>query len=333
MKPILKVTCGIPASGKSTWAKHNAELTGAILLSSDQLREELFGDANNQEKNAELFQELYKRAKELLNNGKDVIIDATNINQKKRMHLCREFKNFEKNLVYFPLLKEEAIERDNQRERKVGERVIDRMYLNFQFPTIEEGWDNIVYTNNNKREDESFYEENQEVLKEVIGVYGHDGLFISLIDLFDSNHFKAVYNLPHDSKYHQHTVSEHIYQVFDYVRQNYQGQYKYELMIASIYHDVGKYVAKSFVDFKGTKKENAHFIGHESVSSQITFQELTKIFNFPISNVILICNLVQNHMKLLNDPQGKQKQKLEEMYGQEFVSMLEFLREADTQAH
>lgn len=69
MKPILYYLVGLPASGKSTWAKNMVD-NDTILLSSDNLREELYGDINNQEHNGELFQEINKRVKNLLKQGK-----------------------------------------------------------------------------------------------------------------------------------------------------------------------------------------------------------------------------------------------------------------------
>lgn len=49
---------GLPASGKSTYAKKLSKKENAIILSSDELRKELFGNINNQNHNAEVFKEL-----------------------------------------------------------------------------------------------------------------------------------------------------------------------------------------------------------------------------------------------------------------------------------
>ena len=48
---------GLPASGKSKWAKENIN-EKTIWLSSDNLREELFRNINCQDKNNELFEEM-----------------------------------------------------------------------------------------------------------------------------------------------------------------------------------------------------------------------------------------------------------------------------------
>ncbi|WP_175538966.1 AAA family ATPase, partial [Mycobacterium tuberculosis] len=100
---------------------------GHTILSSDQLREEMFGDVNNQNNNGKVFEELHRRARELLEAGEKVIIDATNTNPMAVASLQNE-----------------------NRERKVPEFVIDRMYKNLHVPTFSEGWDDVVLVQNDK---------------------------------------------------------------------------------------------------------------------------------------------------------------------------------------
>ena len=63
MKPTMTMMVGLAASGKSTYAKKIVNDTDAIILSSDAIRWELFGDETDQEHNQQVFQELHKRAK------------------------------------------------------------------------------------------------------------------------------------------------------------------------------------------------------------------------------------------------------------------------------
>ena len=79
MQPTMTMMVGLAASGKSTYAKKLANDTDAIILSSDAIRWELFGDETDQEHNQQVFQELHERAKECLCDGRNVIYDATNI--------------------------------------------------------------------------------------------------------------------------------------------------------------------------------------------------------------------------------------------------------------
>lgn len=92
-KPVLTVMCGLPASGESTYAHKLAKETGAIVFSSDELREEMFGNVNDQQHNHELFIELHRRIKDCLKSGKSAIYDACNINSKRRRAFLQELSN------------------------------------------------------------------------------------------------------------------------------------------------------------------------------------------------------------------------------------------------
>lgn len=82
--PTFVMMVGLPASGKSTYAKELAEEMKAVICSSDAIRKELYDDENSQNNNEEVFKLLHSRIKECLREGKNVIYDATNINSKRR---------------------------------------------------------------------------------------------------------------------------------------------------------------------------------------------------------------------------------------------------------
>ena len=81
---------GIQGSGKSTFAKNMKDY---VVHSSDELRKELFGSVNYQEKNNELFDELHKRIINDLKKGKNVIYDAMNISYKRRILFLEKLNN------------------------------------------------------------------------------------------------------------------------------------------------------------------------------------------------------------------------------------------------
>lgn len=91
--PVLFFMVGLPASGKSTYAKELSKNYNAIILSSDEIRKELCGDENSQDKNNEVFIVLHRRIKEYLKSGKNVVYDATNVNSKRRKAFLDELKN------------------------------------------------------------------------------------------------------------------------------------------------------------------------------------------------------------------------------------------------
>ena len=84
MKPKLFIMCGLSGSGKSSIAKDLAVKYHAEIVSSDAIREELFGSCQNQSDNEKVFNIFNKRIRESLNKNKNVIADATNITIKSR---------------------------------------------------------------------------------------------------------------------------------------------------------------------------------------------------------------------------------------------------------
>ena len=141
----LFILVGIPASGKSTYAKEILKDENTIILSSDVLREELLGDKSCQTNNELVFSTLYKRAKEYLNNGKNVVIDATNINMKDRRRTLSNFQGMkiERIAIVFATPFEVCYVRDEQRERTVGKNVIDKFVQRFEIPMEYEGFDRV----------------------------------------------------------------------------------------------------------------------------------------------------------------------------------------------
>jgi predicted kinase len=76
---------GPPASGKTTLAGVLAELTGAVVLSTDRLRGELFGDAAVQGPWRDIEALLHQRIRESVAAGIPVIVDATHARRPWRL--------------------------------------------------------------------------------------------------------------------------------------------------------------------------------------------------------------------------------------------------------
>ncbi len=81
--PKLVFMVGIPGSGKSKFIKETTD-ENTIVVCPDQIRKELTGDVSNQTKNGEVWDLAKRRAAEALKNGKDVILDATNVSSSRR---------------------------------------------------------------------------------------------------------------------------------------------------------------------------------------------------------------------------------------------------------
>lgn len=143
---------GISGSGKSSISHYFADRFGFELVSSDDKRQEWYGDAEDQSHNKELFDRLDALVCELLSEGKNVIFDATNISEKSRKRFLAIAKKCKTSVsafvVHTPI--EIAKARNAERDRKVPEFVIDRQYQNFQMPTQEEGFDTVLVFDNSK---------------------------------------------------------------------------------------------------------------------------------------------------------------------------------------
>ena len=139
----LYVMCGIPASGKSCYAKLLAEEIDGIVVSSDGIREEWYGDEAIQGDPSKIFREVELRCKNVLGAGRSVIMDATNMNAKKRTNFLRQMPECKKVCVVMAVPFDECLARDEVRSRSVGPAVMEKMRKNFQMPYYNEGWDHI----------------------------------------------------------------------------------------------------------------------------------------------------------------------------------------------
>lgn len=89
--PKFYMLCGLPASGKSHYAldlqriMSNETNEKTVIVSSDNIRKELYGDENIQGNPEEVFNLVHERILQSLNNGVNVIYDATNLKRKYRL--------------------------------------------------------------------------------------------------------------------------------------------------------------------------------------------------------------------------------------------------------
>lgn len=317
---------GLPASGKSTLAEKLSQLENAVILSSDKLREELFNNIHDQSDNTKIFDVMNSRAKELLNQGQNVIYDATNINRKRRIHLIKNEINADEKIVYYMNVSmARCLYNDSQRERKVGYEVIDRMYRTMQIPTKLEGWGAVVFVNDDYRLERQY----RELLEINIPLdLDYEILFGELGKII--HEFDDIFEVPQDSKYHSFSISRHIYYVYNYIRENYKGNRKLEMLYASLFHDIGKGHCKSFYNHKGEVNRYASFIGHEFVSAQLASEYLVKL-GYGDEFIKYVVDLIQFHMTPMNMSE-KQEKKLKGLLTEEQYEDLMFLHIADLNA-
>lgn len=308
MIPKLLFYVGLPGSGKSSHAKKTSEEHNATIFSSDSLREELYGDANIQGDNAKLFTELHRRIKDCLAEGNNAIYDATNINYKQRMAFLNELKNIpcEKTCVVIATPYEECLKRNAKRERKVPEKVIERMYRQFDIPWFFEGWDDI-----------------QVEYGEYENTFGWPWDWLESVDNFDQFNY-----------HHGLTLGGHCRQTMknvDKLCAKHQGFIMSgALRYAAMLHDCGKVFTKTFKNSKGEITEQAHYYNHERVGGYDSlFYEMT-------CNKLYVATLIRWHMQPYfweKDNNEKSHNKYKNLWGENLYRDIMTLHKADKEAH
>ena len=308
--PRLYMMVGLPGSGKS----YHASTMEAVVVSSDSIREELFGDVNDQEHNNEVFNEVHKRIHENLKNGSDVVYDATNLSRKRRKAFLNTLPpGTLKYAIVMCTEYELCLENNKNRERFVPEDVIERMYRRMTIPNNEEGFDriSIVRNPNNK------------------------------MTIFD--YMKRCENFDQDNPHHSLTLMEHMTEAGKNMEKLLKGSQFSDIeksigIRAAISHDIGKTVCKTYETYSGKIDDHAHYYNHAEVGAYMILCSVPDIpITIPIQRTrdwfdkVSIAFLVQNHMRFFED--GFEPDKLKETYGYININLLKLLHEADVNAH
>ena len=162
--PFVIVLIGPPLSGKSTWIRKNfleKDIEVTIISRDDILMEmsdtDDYSDAFNTVSQKEVDAELQRRLVDAADNGKNAIIDMTNMTSKRRRHNLEYFGDeFTKIAVIFPILEWDEYKRRNDKRKSeenkwIPEHVIKRMIGTYQPIRDEEGFDKVVSLENNDR--------------------------------------------------------------------------------------------------------------------------------------------------------------------------------------
>jgi putative nucleotidyltransferase with HDIG domain len=131
----LMLLIGAPGSGKSTIReKLLSQYPGIKVISMDDHRKELTGDANNQSKNNEVFAWQQRTLNDAMENRENVIVDATNPTRKLRKILWEMGRRNGAlcSAIYFDIPLATLHERNKAREKCVPDAVVERFYYTLQ---------------------------------------------------------------------------------------------------------------------------------------------------------------------------------------------------------
>lgn len=296
-KPKLIVLVGLPGCGKSTYAKKLLDPQGYCrYVSSDQLREELFGDEAIQGDPKTVFKHVHDKTKQLLTTGYDVVYDATNVTRKNRKNIVQQFgkiADIEAHIVWAPF--NECVVRDRERKRTVGEDVISKFLHRWQSPYYDEGFSKIkLVFNCNVGWDRVHY----------------------------NNCLLENMNIDHENPHHSLNIADHCAEAENYVLNKYGNPVLCE---AAAFHDCGKPMTKGFKsDENGRMIPVAHYYQHDNVGGYLVYGCYgSDNMNRAIQVSWIVCNHMQPYF------QSKYYKEMDASYKKN----IDIIHEADVHAH
>jgi predicted kinase len=146
---IAFVMCGIPGSGKTTYAKDLAKQTNAYLVEGDAIRSKLFGDASIYGRWDELWGEIDRVVED--NVGRNLILDGTFETTELRseaLFLLNSYGYDEVNLVIMDTSLPTALARNWIRKRNVPDYIVKEKHSRMEkdLPNVsEEGFATVTF--------------------------------------------------------------------------------------------------------------------------------------------------------------------------------------------
>ena len=300
---------GISGSGKSTIAEKLSKEKNAYIISSDKIREELYGDENIQGDPQEVFKRVHSRILTYLSTGFDVIYDATNISFKNRKKLFKLLKdkyiNARNIAVVMTTPLNICINNNNSRARVVPENVIMKQYKSFNIPFFEEGFDEIILNG---------WFENKPITK----------ITIDFCDNFNYHNLLSLMNImmyfEQKNPHHNATLGYHCINVYNKIKEYSDDK---SLLYAALFHDVGK-LDTQIIDDDGI----AHYFNHGNVGCYRLLQNID-VFGLSPSEIINALFYINYHMLPFNWELAKTKDKYNKIFGNEKFNNLILLNKID----
>lgn len=292
--PEFVMTVGISGSGKSRWCYNQHNIATDIVADSDEIRRELWEDANDQQNPDKVFSEMFARTKSALSHNINVFYCATNLAMRYRIHTLNQIKcrfpDVKCRVVVFNTPLSICKEWNKKRERQVPDWLFERQIQQFQMPVYNEGWDVI----------------------EIITPAEYD------VKKFAENMWVDVRAAgSQDNPHHTLTLFDHLIDCINKVKidgLSYNEQVN--MYAAAGIHDIGKAYTRSY-DGNGV----AHYYSHDSYGAFLAMN-----MGLPIEVIQLVCY----HMKPYDTNAASTWEK---RLGEKLWKKILILHDADERSH
>lgn len=179
---------------------------------------------------------------------------------------------------------------------------MQRMLCNFECPNYWEGWDEIIPV-----ADAASYQ-------------------------FP---FDEIQGFNQDNPHHSLMLDEHMAATVRYCKNQSYGSM---LERVAAYHDIGKLYTKQYSDSRGKATPHAHYWGHDNYGAYLYLAEMCcgkKLSADEFRQILYETNLINCHMRPLAHWKWVDgaKEKDQTLFGEDFVSDLLALHQADCSAH
>lgn len=265
---IFYMLVGPSGCGKTTCAEKLCSKND-LHVSSDLIREELYGSPNIQGDPKEVFALMTEKSLLTLKDGKNVIYDATNLSERYRRNIIQQvrakYPSCYMSCLIVSTTYEQCVANQGKRSRKVPEEVIKKQFRNFRMPTYSEGWDSI----------------------DIIHPFGTVTI----------NFYRSKFDgILHDNPWHRGTIFDHMDSAVGLAQKAGEPEYIIDVLR---FHDIGKFYTKTFSNWYGQVSDEAHYYGHEHVSSylylSIRQEELSE------AEILYNAKLIDLHMAMHSD--------------------------------
>ncbi|RNF39448.1 ATP-binding protein [Planococcus salinus] len=323
--PSLKMLIGLPASGKTTYARRLVHTdSNWVHLSSDEIAYAKY-PKDQPINHQEVFQELFLKTLTCLKDGKNVIYDATNLASQKRKSFINRIKELHVHveaiifITPYDLLKE----RNNAREswQRVPPYILDRYIRAFQFPRKDENFDECsIITDHTWNQPPETKQHSQIIRGRLMEGNLSFNEWMELYNLFEDT--KPFLWLIKDSSSLMSAANLNTYQAYKKMVSAAPTPHDQEVMAWTILlHQIGKAYVR-----KNRPMEEDNFYGFEHASTYMAYPILSSLrIPEPLTWDILL--LIDEHIIGRQMKRGKVKRRIGTANYERLVNFWGFLSE------